>query len=69
MTLNRETSVRLAWTQIVLGSVSVPFFIAPFSVGWKVAIMGVISGLTWAGTGLGHLAAAWAARDLEDDDG
>lgn len=65
--LSRETMVRLAWAQIVAGTLSVPFFVAPLTVSWKVAIMGVITGLTWVGTGLGHLAAAWAARDLEDE--
>lgn len=57
--------VRLAWTQIGLSLASIPLFVAPLPVGLKVTILGVLSALTWTGTGLGHLAAAWAARDVE----
>lgn len=63
--LSRQRMVSLAWWQIALSLLSIPAFVLPFPLGWKVALLGVLSALTWTGTGLGNLAAAWAARDLE----
>lgn len=65
MRLTRERMVWLAWTQLVLSLLCLPFFVAPIASEWKLILLGVMSALTWTGTALGHLSASWAARDLD----
>lgn len=65
MRFDRDFMVTLAWVQLVLSLVCVPFFVAPIASSWKLILLGVMSALTWTGTALGHLAASWAARDLD----
>jgi ABC-type sulfate transport system permease subunit len=62
----RQVMVWLAWGQLALSLVCIPFFVAPIAAGTKLVLLGVMSALTWTGTALGHLAASWAARDLEE---
>lgn len=67
--LNEENMVKIAWTQVIL---SIPCLVVfPFlSTKWQIILLGVVTMITWTGTGLSHISASRANRELvvTDDD-